>query len=263
MKSPAELTRAARLGVLVHVDSLTELRELLHLPELPGGWPPVGLRLATRGGDGAWSRLGLLPAEVERARELLGRAGLPVRSVHVGVATLSGPEAYREALVSWAEVLRSLAKAADGRLTVDVGGGFPPCGVPGRGDGDRRDGREEGDPVGGHVQFGAAPHQEGEQQQAAEDEGGHRGDPGRRRESGVRARARSAAKDRTSRPTTSSGVRPAASASSRWAASSSGMSRIGTASTPRYSQLLRQAARTSSLVRISPSSAAPRSSAAC
>ncbi|MFC5664254.1 hypothetical protein ACFP3U_14825 [Kitasatospora misakiensis] len=130
VKSPAELARAARLGVLVHVDSLTELRQLL---ELPGGRPPVGLRLATRGGGGEWSRFGLLPAEVERARELLGRAGLPVRSVHVGVATLSGPEAYREALVSWAEVLRRLAKAAEGRLTVDVGGGFPPRGVPGRG----------------------------------------------------------------------------------------------------------------------------------
>ncbi|MER7708893.1 hypothetical protein ABTX81_39200 [Kitasatospora sp. NPDC097605] len=130
VKSPAELARAAALGVPVQVDSLTELGDLL---ALPGGSPPVGLRLATRGGDGEWSRFGLLPAEVVRARELLGRAGLPVWGVHVGVGTLSAPRAYGEALVSWAQVLRELAKAADGRLTVDVGGGFPPRGVPGRG----------------------------------------------------------------------------------------------------------------------------------
>ncbi|WP_380282650.1 hypothetical protein [Kitasatospora purpeofusca] len=130
VKSPAELARAAGLGVPVQVDSLTELGDLLALPDGP---PPVGLRLATRGGNGERSRFGLLPAEVVRARELLRRAGRAVWGVHVGVSTLSGPEAYREALVSWAGVLRELAGAAEGRLTVDVGGGFPPQGVPGRG----------------------------------------------------------------------------------------------------------------------------------
>ncbi|MFF7453427.1 hypothetical protein [Kitasatospora sp. NPDC008115] len=130
VKSPAELALAAGLGVPVQVDSLAELDALLALPD---GAPPVGLRLATRGAGGEWSRFGLLPAEVARARELLRRAGLPVWGVHVGVGTLSGPEAYREALVFWAEVLRELAKEAEDRLTVDVGGGFPPHGVPGLG----------------------------------------------------------------------------------------------------------------------------------
>nr|BFD89313.1 diaminopimelate decarboxylase [Kitasatospora sp. Xyl93] len=129
VKSPAELALAARLGVPVQVDSLTELDDLLALPDGP---PPVGLRLATRGGDGEWSRFGLVPDEVARARELLDRADRPVWGVHAGVGTLSGPDAYREALVFWAETLRDLAKAAGGRLTVDVGGGFPPRGVPGR-----------------------------------------------------------------------------------------------------------------------------------
>ncbi|MFF2353438.1 hypothetical protein ACFVVL_27075 [Kitasatospora sp. NPDC058115] len=129
VKSRADLARAAGLGVPVQVDSLTELADLLALPDGP---PPVGLRLATRGDDGRWSRFGLLPDEVTRARELLGRAGRPVWGVHIGVGTLSGPETYREALVSWAEPLRDLARTAGGRLTVDVGGGFPPQGVPGR-----------------------------------------------------------------------------------------------------------------------------------
>ncbi|WP_188298384.1 hypothetical protein [Streptomyces sp. CBMA156] len=130
VKSPADLAQAGRLGVPVQVDSLTELSDLL---ALPGEHPPVGLRLSTRGAGGEWSRFGLLPDEVVRARELLGRAGQPVWGVHAGVTTLSDPEAYRDALVSWAEVIRDLAKAAEGRLTVDVGGGFPPRGIPGRG----------------------------------------------------------------------------------------------------------------------------------
>ncbi|MET8546649.1 hypothetical protein ABZW03_39455, partial [Kitasatospora sp. NPDC004799] len=55
VKSPAELALAARLGVPVQVDSPTELDDLLALPDGP---PPVGLRLATRGGGGEWSRFG-------------------------------------------------------------------------------------------------------------------------------------------------------------------------------------------------------------
>ncbi|MFI1582523.1 hypothetical protein [Embleya sp. NPDC020630] len=129
VKHAAELTRALTLGVGVQIDSAAEVEHVAAAIPEGGPRPRVCLRLAIGTDSGEWSRFGLMPDEVPRARRILADAGVRVRGVHLGVGTLvGGPQTYRAAIRLWRETLPELAHDAPEPFVLNIGGGFPPRG---------------------------------------------------------------------------------------------------------------------------------------
>ncbi|MFC0863939.1 hypothetical protein ACFHYQ_16675 [Sphaerimonospora cavernae] len=125
VKLREELDAAVEAGVSVQADSLQEVQALADLARR-GASPRVCLRLAVRRNRWNWSRFGLTPEEMGRARRLLADAGVRILGVHFNTGRHpldAGP--YQAVLRQWREPLRELHAQITEPLVLDIGGGFP------------------------------------------------------------------------------------------------------------------------------------------
>jgi len=124
-KTREDLIAAVHTGVLVQVDSVSEIRRICSIPCIADLRPRVALRLSVLR-DGRWSRFGLSPDEYFAAVYECEAAGVPIVGLHFHCGSnLTSARLHAGVLRMFAPILEDLSnRFTPGELVVNIGGGF-------------------------------------------------------------------------------------------------------------------------------------------